>query len=85
VGGRVKPAMVSPGGADGRVARGSGRAELPAAWGRVHALVAAQQEWQPYCGPKGCQCAVHPSFEYYPGSFAQDGKLFVYVPVKKAP
>jgi predicted transcriptional regulator YdeE len=40
-------------------------------------------EWEAYCSPAGCDCATHPGFELYPESFGVDGKLFVYIPIKK--
>jgi predicted transcriptional regulator YdeE len=59
-------------------------AEVGAAWRGVPAAMAAQHDWEPYCGSNGCQCATHPGFEYYPRTFPKDGRLQVYVPVRKA-
>lgn len=62
----------------------AGLADLPKAWTQIQAAMPAQKIWEGCCGPKGCECATHPSFEYYPPTFGQDGKLLLYVPVKRA-
>jgi predicted transcriptional regulator YdeE len=59
-------------------------AELGAAWRKVPDALAAHPEWQPYCGPDGCECATHPSFEYYPWDPEHTGRAYIYVPVRKA-
>ena len=59
-------------------------AELGDTWRKVPAAIAAQSEWEPYCGPKGCQCSTYPSFELYPWEPEHTGRAIVYVPVKRA-
>ncbi|HOF87458.1 MAG TPA: GyrI-like domain-containing protein [Armatimonadota bacterium] len=59
--------------------------ELMAAWGAVGPWLAAHPEWQAYCGypsAQDCDCAHHPAFELYPETFATDGRLSVYVPIR---
>jgi predicted transcriptional regulator YdeE len=59
-------------------------AGLGEAWQRISAELPKLAGWETYCGPKGCHCDQAASFEYYPPSFAQDGKLQIYIPVRKA-
>lgn len=40
-------------------------------------------DWTPYCGPRGCGCAEHPSFEYYPPEFRGQGPLRLYIPIHR--
>lgn len=40
-------------------------------------------EWDGFCTPTGCDCATHPNFEMYPETFCTDGKLFIYMPIRK--
>jgi predicted transcriptional regulator YdeE len=63
----------------------SSLAEIMQAWGKIGPWLEAHADWEGYCGPAGCDCATYPSFELYPSTFAQDGKLFIYVPVRKKP
>lgn len=57
--------------------------EVKNAWMSLGQVVASFPEWQAFCGPQGCQCATHPSFEYYPPNFTAEKPLFLYVPVEK--
>jgi predicted transcriptional regulator YdeE len=57
--------------------------EVKQVWHTAAATVNASTEWEPYCGPAGCDCAQHPCFEYYPPEFRGSGLLFVYIPVKR--
>ncbi len=61
----------------------AGLSEVRQAWGKIPELLAGLTEWTPLCGPEGCECATHPSFEYYPPEFQGEGPLFLYIPVKK--
>ena len=71
--------------ADYAVFKVAGLGDIGATWGRAIEQVNANPAWEPYCGPKGCQCATHPCFELYPPDFNPDGgTLFIYIPVKKA-
>jgi predicted transcriptional regulator YdeE len=58
--------------------------ELGAIWKSVPTSLAANPKWEPYCGAKGCRCATHPSFEYYPHDPEHTGRALVYVPVMSA-
>lgn len=60
----------------------AGLKDIGQAWQNVPKAMAALDKWDPYCGPKGCECATHPCFEMYPRTFMDDGKLALYVPVK---
>ncbi len=62
----------------------NGLAELGPGWGRAIAWLEAHPEWLTYCNKDGCDCANHTSFEFYPPSFGEDGKMFIYFPVRKA-
>ncbi len=62
----------------------AGLSELSSAWGQAMAWLEAHPEWQTYCNKDACDCANHASFELYPATFPNDGKLFLYFPVKKA-
>lgn len=53
------------------------------AWGRLGPWLDEHPEWEGYCTPAGCDCLTHPSFEYYPPTFGEDGKLSVYMPIRK--
>jgi predicted transcriptional regulator YdeE len=57
-------------------------ADLGPVWQQIGPWLEAHPEWQGYCTPAGCDCAHFPAFEYYPSTFGEDGKLFVYVPVR---
>ena len=61
----------------------NGLAALGTAWRRIPDAVAAQTTWQPYCGPQGCECATHPSFEYHAWDSDRTGKILIYVPVRR--
>jgi len=61
----------------------AGLAAVMEAWGAIGPWLEAHPEWEGYCGPDGCDCATHPGFELYPPTFSADGKLFIYVPVRK--
>jgi predicted transcriptional regulator YdeE len=58
--------------------------ETMAAWEAVPGWHAAHPEWKGFCGPDGCDCAGHPSFELYPPDFCPTGRFYLYVPVKPA-
>ncbi|HEY3376286.1 MAG TPA: effector binding domain-containing protein [Armatimonadota bacterium] len=60
-------------------------AELKQAWELLAPWLEAHPEWEGYCTPNGCDCATHPGFELYPATFGVDGKLFIYLPVRKKP
>lgn len=53
------------------------------AWGAVHRGAAKLPGYETWCGEKGCECATHPSFEYYPADFPQTQRLYLYVPLKR--
>ena len=61
----------------------SSLAEISQAWAQTGAWMEAHPEWEPYCGPDGCDCENHPSFELYPPDFCEKGELFVFVPLRK--
>ena len=56
--------------------------EVRQVWRAAAKAFTTSGEWEPYCGPAGCDCANRPSFEYYPPEFRGSGPLFVYIPVK---
>lgn len=58
--------------------------EIHTAWESLMGEIKLHSEWQPYCGPDGCDCATAPCFELYPPDFPQNPELFIYVPVKSA-
>lgn len=57
-------------------------ADIMRGWEQVGPWLESHPEWEGYCGPAGCDCATHPSFELYPSTFPQDGKLYIYMPVR---
>lgn len=57
-------------------------ADVRSRWEQLANAVTAS-DWTPYCGPQGCDCAFHPSFEHYPPDFLSDGPFQVYIPVHK--
>lgn len=59
-------------------------AALGATWRQASETIAAQATWKPYCGPQGCQCAAHPSFEFHAWDSHETGKIFIYVSVSRA-
>jgi len=61
----------------------AGLAEIGQAWGQIGPWMEAHPEWEGYCDPAGCDCATYPGFELYPPTFGSDGRLFIYVPVKR--
>lgn len=56
--------------------------EIGAAWQSLPKTAAEMKDYGTYCGPAGCECAQHPSFELYESDFSKTGKLAVYVPLK---
>jgi predicted transcriptional regulator YdeE len=58
--------------------------DIAATWAQIGPWLEAHPEWNGYCTPAGCQCATHPGFEMYPPSCHVDGKLFIYIPVRRA-
>lgn len=60
-------------------------AEIGEAWRQVQSGAGQQPGWEPYCGPKGCECASHPCFEFYASTFMEDGKLALCIPVERVP
>jgi predicted transcriptional regulator YdeE len=53
------------------------------AWESSFAALAGS-EWTSYCnGPDNCQCAAHPSFEFYPPDYRGCGPFSLYIPVKR--
>jgi len=58
-------------------------AEIKQTWTRAADALGLSEEWEPYCGPRGCECATHPCFEYYPPDFEEDDPLFLYIPVRR--
>lgn len=61
----------------------AGLANIMQAWGELGPWLESHPEWEGYCTPAGCDCETHPGFELYPATFSQDGKLFIYLPVRK--
>lgn len=61
----------------------SGLGEVRQAWSTVPEKLSRFTEWEPYCGPGGCECATHPCFEYYTPEFDDGGPMFLYIPVKR--
>ena len=52
------------------------------AWNETMAALGAAPEWTTYCqGPDRCQCAAHPSFEFYPPEFCGNGPVWFCIPV----
>jgi predicted transcriptional regulator YdeE len=58
-------------------------AEIKPAWQRAAAEVAELKGWEPYCGKEDCECATHPSFEYYAPGFCGDGRLEILMPLRR--
>ena len=56
-------------------------AQIGAAWAYPVTWLSDHPEWEPYCGPNGCQCPTHPGFELYPSDFGKNGQLFLYIPL----
>ena len=52
------------------------------AWNYTRNWFGEHPEWDAYCGPDGCDCVKHPSFELYPPEFNGEGPLFLYMPLK---
>ncbi len=57
--------------------------EIMLAFEQFAAWLEYYPEWINYCNDDSCECHTHPSFELYPESFCNDGKLFVYIPIHK--
>lgn len=57
--------------------------QLGKAWGDAQAWFGTHPEWENHCGPTGCNCATHPSFELYPPEFDGNGPLYLYFPVRR--
>jgi predicted transcriptional regulator YdeE len=62
----------------------AGLSALGQAWQGIPQAIGSQTAWEPYCGPKGCECATHPAFEYHAWDSCQSGKVLIYVPVRPA-
>ncbi len=54
-----------------------------AAWQSSAAQLTASEEFSAYCGTEGCDCATHPSFEFYPPDYRGCGPFSLYMPVKR--
>lgn len=54
------------------------------AWQQTMEWFTANPEQKGFCdgNPNGCGCIATPSFELYPPSFNEDGKLFIYIPIQ---
>lgn len=57
--------------------------EIGAAWPAATKVAGEMEGFEPCCGAKGCQCATHPAFEYYPPGFQGDGGLYLYIPIRR--
>lgn len=58
--------------------------ELTQVWESTWDWLQSHPEWDSRCNQNHCECAEYPSFEMYPADFTPDGKLYLYLPVKKA-
>jgi len=56
--------------------------EVMKGWEEAMSLATDLDDWVPYCGPNGCDCATAASFEYYPADFRIDGPFQIYIPLK---
>jgi predicted transcriptional regulator YdeE len=57
-------------------------AEIGPGWEAAMAWMGGHPEWTGYCWSESCDCASHPCFELYPPEFGEDGRLFIYMPVR---
>jgi predicted transcriptional regulator YdeE len=64
------------------VSRVANVADARAAWERAATAVNSSDR-TPYCGVEGCECASHPSFEFYPPDYTDDSPFWVYIPVHR--
>lgn len=62
----------------------AGLHEIMQGWRQLTPWLEAYPEWTGYCSPSACHCATHPAFELYPSTFCADGRLFIYMPIRKA-
>jgi predicted transcriptional regulator YdeE len=60
-----------------------GLSSIGQAWDAMRNAAGSIPGAKAYCGPDGCDCANHPSFELYSPDFEQTQRVGIYVPFRR--